>query len=238
MKKVLINFTLIVGLITVIGACKSSDDSSTAATAGDIAGSGTTASGTLTGNDNLTGTFHTSWLGEEPSGGCVNNSSALSAHSYLASDTKSFKKMWIITGTSSFTDSEAQYSDTGCTTITSYFNKIADNVTIGSGLTGLTAGSGPTKPTSANKISYQFTKYSLMANTTTTIASFASRFSITVTSGEEKKVDEENIQTEYNIIATEKPSWDDGGNTYLFLATASGADNITDWTSNTETYWK
>ena len=48
-----------------------------------------------------------------------------------------------------------------------------------------------------------------MANTTATIASFASRFGVNVTSGEEKKVDEDNITTEYNIIEAAKPSWDD-----------------------------
>ena len=73
MKKVLINLTLILGLVTFIGACKSSDDSSaaTAITPGDIAGAGTPASGTITGNDNLTGTFQLSWYGHESSGGCV-----------------------------------------------------------------------------------------------------------------------------------------------------------------------
>ena len=160
MKKVLINLTLIAGLVAVIGACKSSDDSS-AATAGNIAGTGTTASGTITGNDNLTGVFYNSWYGQEPSGGCIDNSTALAAHSYLASDTLSFKKMWIVTGSSSYTDSEVQYSDTACTTMTSYFNRMADNVTIGSLVTGLTAGSSPAFPTSAYKVSYAYANYSM-----------------------------------------------------------------------------
>ncbi len=237
MKKIFFLMILIGSTLSLLGSCAKDDDDAASTAAGDLAGTGTTASGTITGHDNLTGTFHFSYYGQEPSGGCVDNSSAVSGHSYFASDTKSFKKMWIITGSSSFTTSEVQYSDENCSTMTLYFNMMADNVTIGTALTGLTGGSNPTKPTSAYKISYQFTKYSLMANTTATIASFASRFGMTVTSGEEKKVDEENIQTEYNIIAAEKPSWDDG-NTYLFLATASGADNITDWTSNTDLYWK
>ena len=239
MKKVLINLTLIAGLVAVIGACKSSDDSS-AATAGNIAGTGTTASGTITGNDNLTGVFHTSWTGQEPSGGCVDNSSALSAHSYLASGTQSFKKMWIVTGSSSYTDSEVQYSDTDCTTITAYFNKMADNVTIGSALTGLTAGSSPAFPTSANKISYQFTKYSLFANTSATISSYASRFGVTVTSGEEKLIDESNITTEYNVIAAGDTACGiSQTKTCLYNMSGSSADNYTDWiSSDSNVYWK
>jgi|TARA_B110000438_G_scaffold36714_1_gene36469 hypothetical protein len=238
MKKILFWMVLIVGIVALIGSCAKKDDSTTAAAAGNVAGSGTTASGTIEGNSDLTGTFHTSWNGQEPSGGCVDNSSALSAHSsYLASDTKSFKKMWIITGTSSFTESEVQYSDTGCTTMTSYFNKMAANVSIGSELTSLTAGSNPAFPTSANKISYQFTKYSLMANTSNTISSFSSRFSINVTSGEEMKIDESNITTEYTILAT----GDMSGSTkkYLFINNTSSADNVTDWISNQRNvYWK
>ena len=109
--------------------------------------------------------------------------------------------MYIITGSSSFTESEVQYSDTACTTMTSYFNKMADNVTIGTLLTGLTSpGSNPTYPSSANKISYAFTNYSLFANTTATVAAWNSRFGITVTSGEEKLIDESNIAIEYNVF--------------------------------------
>ena len=243
MKKALVYFTMIVGIIAVIGACKSSDDSSATATSTDnastdLAGTGTTPSGTITGHDNLTGVFHTSWYGQEPSGGCVDNSSALSTHSYLASDTRSFKKMWIITGSDNFTDSEVQYSDTDCTTMTAYFNKMADNVTIGSALTGLTAGSSPAFPTSANKISYQFTKYSIFANTSTTISSYLSRFGVTVTSGEEKLVDESNITTEYNVIAAgDTTCGTSQTKKCLYTAGGSASDNYTDW-SDTSVFWQ
>ena len=204
MKKALINLTLVVGIIAVVGACKSSDDSSAAATAGNIAGTGTTPSGTITGNDNLTGTFHTSWIGQEPSGGCVDNSSALSAHSYLASDTKSFKKMWIVTGSSSFTDSEDQYSDTDCTTMTAYFNR----------------------------------KYSLMANTSGTISNFSTRFGQTMTSGEEKQIDESSPSTEYTIFATGDTSCSSSqAKKCLYINDSSAADNLTDWVSGDRNTW-
>ena len=240
MKKVLINLTLILGLVTFIGACKSSDDSS-AATAGNIAGTGTTASGTITGHDNLTGVFHMSWHGAEPSGGCVDNSTAVStmqSQAGFASDTQSFKKMYIITGSSSLTVSEVQYTDTGCTTMSSYFNQIADNVTIGSVLTGLTPGSSPAYPTSAYKVSYAYTNYSIYANTTATVAAWASRFSITVTSGEEKLIDEANIATEYNLFAAgDTLCGTSQTKTCLYTAGGSASDNYTDW-SNTSVFWQ
>ena len=232
MKKLLFWIVLIVGTVVLLGSCAKKDDTTTAA-AGDVAGTGTTASGTITGNDNLTGVFHTSWYGQEPSGGCIDNSSAITAHSYNPSDTLGFKRMIIITGASTFTDSVASYSDANCSTLTSYFNKLYDNVTIGSGLTGLTAGSSPTFPTTGNKISYTSKSYSLMANTTASIAKHLSAYSATVTSGTEMNVDESSPATVYNLIATGTVS----GSTYLFVGSGSSADNKTDWGSSS-TYWK
>ena len=234
MKNIISLLVLICSVAVIIVSCAKKDDSTTTAAAGNIAGTGTTASGTITGNDNLTGVFHTSWYGQEPSGGCIDNSSALTGYSsIIASDTLSFKKMWIITGASTYTDSIATYSDATCSTITSYFNKLYDNVTIGSGLTGLTAGSSPAFPTTANKISYTSKSYSLMANTTASIAKHLSAYEQTMTSGEEMNIDESSPATEYNLIATGTVS----GSTYLFLGSGSSADNKTDWGSSS-TYWK
>ena len=231
MKKLLFWMVLIVGIVALLGSCAKKDEA-TAAAAGDVAGTGTTASGTLEGNTDLTGTFHVSWYGEEPSGGCIDNSSAISAYS-LPSDTKSFKSEFIITSTSTLTKSQVTYSDAACSTMTSYFNRMYKTVTIGSELTGLTAGSSPAKPTTANKISFIDEKYSLMANTTVTIAFFLSQYEQTMTSGTELVIDESSPSTEYNLIATGTVS----GSTYLFLGSGSSADNKTDWGSSS-TYWK
>ena len=241
MKNIL-QIILITFFTFTISSCAKKDDSTTAAAtaaaAGNIAGTGTTASGTITGNDNLTGVFHTSWYGQEPSGGCVDNSSALSGHTYLASNTNSFKKIFIITGASSFTKSEVQYSDTNCSTMTAYFNMLADNVTIGSVVTGLTAGSSPAFPTSANKISYTYTKYSVFANTTVTVASYLSRLGVTLTSGEEKEIDEPSPAIEYNLIAAGDTTCSiSQTKSCLYLGDGSSADNKTDWGSS-DTYWK
>ena len=233
MKKLLFWIVLIVGTVVLLGSCAKKDDSTTATAAGDVAGTGTTASGTITGNDNLTGTFHTSWYGKEPSGGCVDNSSAISDFSF-PSETLSFKKEFIITGTSTYTKSQVTYSDATCSTMTSYFNVMYKNVTIGSELTGLTAGSSPAKPTTATKISSVEDKYVFMANTTDTIAYLLTLLSQTVTSGTEKVLVVPSPVTKYGLIATTTVS----GKTYLFTSTSfSTTDNVTDW-SSASSYWK
>ena len=232
MKKLLFWIVLIVGTVVLLGSCAKKDDSTTA-TAGDVAGTGTTASGTITGNENLTGTFHMSWYGQEPSGGCVDNSSAISDFSF-PSETLSFKREFYITGTSTFTQSQITYSDATCSTMTSYFNALYKNVTIGSELTGLTAGSSPAKPTTATKISSVEDKYVFMANTTDTIAYFLTSFTQTVTSGTEKVLVEPSPVTKYGLIATGTVS----GSTYLFAnISISTADNVTDW-SSASIFWK
>ena len=234
MKKLLFWMVLIVGTGALLGSCAKKEESTTAAAAGDVAGTGTTASGTIAGsNSDLTGTFHTSWGGATPAGGCVSNSTAISTYGF-PSETKGFKKELIITGTSTFTKSLVSYSDATCSTMTSYFNQMKKTVTIGSEISSLTAGSSPAKPTTANKISYIAEKYSLMANTTAMIAFFLSQYESSVDSGIELLVDAEASETtEYNLIATGTVS----GSTYLFLGKKSSADNKTDWGSS-DTYWK
>ena len=234
MKKLLFWIVLIVGIVAMISSCKKDDDSTTAAAAAPAGGTGTTASGTIAGsNSDLTGTFHASWYGQEPDGGCIDNSTAISAHSF-PSETKGFKKELIITGTSTFTKSLVSYSDATCSTMTSYFNQMKKTVTIGSEISSLTAGSSPAKPTTANKISYIAEKYSLMANTTAMIAFFLSQYESSVDSGIELLIDAEASETtEYNLIATGTVS----GSTYLFLGNKSSADNKTDWGSSS-TFWQ
>ena len=232
MKKLLFWMVLIVGTVALLGSCAKKDES-TAAAAGNVAGTGTTASGTIAGTS-VTGTFHTSWYGETPAGGCVDNSSAISTYSY-PSDTKSFKQTWIVTGTSTVTESSVTYSDATCSTVTSYFNKMLKDYTVGSDLTGLTAGSSPAKPTTASKITSVPYKYALMANTTATIAFFLSNYETNVESGIELLVVEENPTTEYGLGTTATVS----GSTYLYLdSNISSADNVTDWSSRASTYWQ
>jgi hypothetical protein len=231
MKKLLFWMVLIVGTVALLGSCAKKDES-TAAAAGNVAGTGTTASGTITGTP-VTGTFHTSWGGATPAGGCVSNSTAISTYGF-PSDTKSFKIEWIVTGTSTYTLSLVNYSDATCSTMTSYFNTMYENVTTGSELTGLTAGSSPTKPTTASKFSSVEDKYSLMANTTVSVAHFLSTYGVSLDSGTEMVIDEESPVTKYGLAATATVS----GNSWLFINRGiSTADNVTDW-SGGNAYWQ
>ena len=141
---------LILGTMALLGSCAKKDEKTTAAAAIPAEGTGTTASGTITGST-ITGTYNTSHLGEEPSGGCVDNSTSISNHGY-PSETKSHTKKFIITGTSTYTVSQVGYSDAACSTMTSYWNTMYTDFTVGSTLSSLTAGT-PAKPTTGAKIS-------------------------------------------------------------------------------------
>ena len=93
--------------------------------------------------------------GLEPTGGCIDNSTALTAFTdVLPSGTLGFKNQQIVTSSTSFTDSWQYYSDTSCSTSTGYLNYGYTSVSVGDNVTGLTAGSSPTRPTSATKVSY------------------------------------------------------------------------------------
>ena len=232
MKNLLFWMVLIVGTVALLGSCAKKEESTTAAAAGNVAGTGTTASGTLTGTS-VTGTFHSSWNGETPAGGCISNSSAISQFGF-PSDTKSFKEKWIVTGTSTYTVSRISYSDATCSTMTSYFNTMYESLTVGSEVTGLTAGSSPTLPTTASKISSVEDQYVLMANTTVSVAYFLSEYEQTVVSGTEKVVNESSPVTKYGLATTSTVS----GNLWLFIhSKISTADNVTDW-SGAGVWWQ
>ena len=94
--------------------------------------------------------------GLEPTGGCIDNSTAIATFTaVLPSGTLGFKNQQIVTSSTSFTDSWQYYSDTSCSTSTGYLNYGFTRVfQLGDNVTGLTAGSNPTRPTSATKVSY------------------------------------------------------------------------------------
>ena len=225
MKKILFWIVLIVGTGALLGSCSKKDENTAAAAAGNVAGTGTTASGTLTGT-NVTGTFHASWGGATPAGGCISNSSAISQFGN-PSDTKSFKDVFIVTGTSTYTTSQISYSDATCSTMTSYITTMYESfTTYGSEVTGLTAGSNPTLPTTASKISSVEDQSVFMANTTVSVAHFLSEYEQTVVSGTEKVVNVSSPVTKYGLGTTSTVS----GNLWLYIhSKISTADNVTDW---------
>ena len=235
MKTLISKILLIISIALIITSCAKDEEADDSSSSSESAGTGTTASGTIEGNSDLSGTFSMSAGGATPSGGCIDNSNAISAFSF-PSETKGIKYQFIITSSSTFTLSISTYSDASCSTITSYFNVMSKSATIGSEVTNLTAGSNPAKPTSANKISYIDEKYALMANTTAMIEHFSTNMGITLTAGAELAIVESSPSTEYNIIATGTLTGSD--KTWLFFDGGSNADNYTDWSSNVNVYWK
>ena len=153
MKNIL-QIILITFFTFAISSCAKKDEEKSA-TAIPATGTGTTASGTISGmGQEWTGLYNMSWSGAEPSGGCIDNSTALTQMG-VPTGTVAFKKQFIITSSTKFTSSLQWYSDSTCSTITGYFNKGYTGVTFDNSVaTSLTAGSSPTKPTSAVKMNY------------------------------------------------------------------------------------
>ena len=233
MKNIL-QIILITFFTFAISSCAKKDDKST--TAIPATGTGTTASGTISGmGQEWTGLYNMSWSGAEPSGGCIDNSTALTLMG-VPTGTVAFKKQFIITSSTTFASSFQWYSDATCSTITGYFNLGYTGVEFdGSVAMSLTAGSSPTKPTSAVKMTYASEGYGLMGNTDGTIAYFTA-LGLTVESGVEKLVEETSPTTYYTLMNSGTQSGSDSA--YLFIANQSSSAYPSDWSSNDTVYWK
>jgi len=215
----------------------SSSDNSSTTTAIPATGTGTTASGTLThpSGQEWTGLYNMSWSGAEPSGGCIDNSTALTQMS-VPTGTVAFKKQFIITSSTKFTSSLQWYSDSTCSTITGYFNLGYTGVTFDNSVAmSLTAGSSPTKPTSAVKMNYASEGYGVMGNTDGTLAYFTA-MGLTLESGVEKLVEDSSPTTSYTLMNSGTQSGSDSA--YLFIANPSNSSYPSDWSSNDTVYWK
>ena len=240
MKKIISLLVLICSVAVIIVSCaKKEEESTTAAAAG--TGSGTTASGTISGIDNLTGTFNMSWVGEEPSGGCIDDSSALTElASAIPSGTLGFKKQIIITSSTSFTTTMQYYSDASCATITGHMNMLYKDFAVGDSLSGLTAGSSPTKPTTAKKVSYTEQSLAINCNTDACTTFFNSTFgasnlaTLGYTQGTELVVS--SSDSEVNIW--EKGTMSGSGKAYLFTGSSAESTYPTDWSSGGDTMWQ
>ena len=239
MKNVIKILFLISSVAMIMTSCAKEDDK--AETASVSTGTGTTASGTITGSGtgsgtgaDLTGTYSASWQGDETTAGCINNSTAITQFQ-APTGTSSLKYQFIITGSNKYTESLQWYSDTACSTITGYFNKGFTSVTIGDAVSGLTAGSNPTKPTSAHKISVVEEGYGVMANTDGTLAYFTA-LGLTLTSGAELLVEETNPSTYYNIVTHGTVTGKEGS--YLFVGSSSTSAYPSDWGSSSNVFWK
>ena len=166
MKKIIFWLAIIGCIIVVIVSCAKKDDSSsTTTTSGctvvsSCSATAPTSSNTITGIDNgtLVGTYDkfihaASAYDINSSTGCVSDSTLLSAYSAsLPTGTASFKMHAVITSTTTWADQNIFYSDSACSTEIASVVFGKSDVTVGDNVTGLTAGSSPTKPTSATKV--------------------------------------------------------------------------------------
>ena len=243
MKKLLFWILLISGTALILGSCAKKEESDDAA-ATETTGTGSTASGTISGIENLTGTFNLSFNGEEPSGGCISNSTAIAAflqNSLIPSDSLGFKLQVIITSSTTWTKSTQYYSDASCATLTGYFNSGYKNASVGDSLSGLSAGSSPVKPTTAKKISYNSDFTALKSNTDTTTSHFNTLFGASTlstlgfTQGTELNVDDTDEAQELNIWETGTVSG--SSKTYLFFGDAHSTNYPSDWTS-ADVWWQ
>ena len=233
MKNIL-QIILITFFTFAISSCAKKDDKST--TAIPATGTGTTASGTISGmGQEWTGLYNMSWSGAEPSGGCIDNSTALTLMG-VPTGTVAFKKQFIITSSTKFTSSLQWYSDSTCSTITGYFNTGYTGVTFDNSVANsLTAGSSPTKPTQAVKMNYASEGYGVMGNTDGTLAYFTA-MGLTLESGVEKLVEDSSPTTSYTLMNSGTQSGSDSA--YLFIANQSNSSYPSDWSSNDTVYWK
>jgi len=232
--KNILQIILITFFTFAISSCAKKDDKST--TAIPATGTGTTASGTISGmGQEWTGLYNMSWSGAEPSGGCIDNSTALTLMG-VPTGTVAFKKQFIITSSTKFTSSLQWYSDSTCSTITGYFNLGYTGVTFDNSVAmSLTAGSSPTKPTSAVKMNYASEGYGVMGNTDGTLAYFTA-MGLTLESGVEKLVEDSSPTTSYTLMNSGTQSGSDSA--YLFIANPSNSSYPSDWSSNDTVYWK
>lgn len=179
MKKIIFWLAIIGCIIVVIVSCAKKDDSSststdnttttsTATTSGctvvsSCSATAPTSSNTITGIDNgtLVGTYDKFISGADTytidnSTGCVSDSTLLSAYSASQpTGTASFKYHSVITSTTTWASQNIYYSDNACSTEIASVVFGKSDVTVGDNVTGLTAGSSPTKPTSATKVTYK-----------------------------------------------------------------------------------
>ena len=148
MKKLLFWMVLIVGVIAVIGACSTSDNSATTASSSAPTSCSDTASGTITGIDNMSisGSYsimleYGETTGVDNSTGCVSAAGLLSAFSAnVSTDAQSFNYFRIVTSSTTFATVWKSYTDTSCSTEAVSF-VIGDTIqTIGDNVTGLTTG--------------------------------------------------------------------------------------------------
>jgi len=183
------------------------------------------------GSDNVTGTYSLSWVGAAPSGGCVDNSSALSAwSSMMPSDTAGFKRQYIFTSGTSFTDEYSFYSNSNCSTSTGYIKYGYTNIIVNPAAVSLTAISQ--RPSSAYQV--QYSKLNVISKGKTSAAvSFLNTFVGTTHSSNVEQTNPAS-GTIYNIWATAIIS----SSSWLYYGTESSSTYPTVWETTDDIQFK
>ena len=248
MKKALIYFTMIVGIIAVVGACKKSDDSSSsAATASTVTSCSDTASGSITGIDNqsVSGTYslmskYTGTPGVDNSTGCTDNASLLAVFSSsMPTGAASYNQLRVVTSSTTFADVYKSYSDTACSSEMAYLVIGYTDVTIGDNVTGLTTGDASigTTGTKATAKQYCMKGKGTTDNGTAWLNTYVSSSGITYVTGEEK-ISGASGATYYHLWHSDNSSKSQGSGGYSdFLGNAwrqrsSSSAYPTDWTDS------
>ena len=231
MKKVIFWLTMIVGIIAVIGACKKSDDSTTAATTSTVTSCSDTASGTITGLDNqsVSGTYNIMLQWGEVSGidnstGCTSHAGLMSAHSNdIASGAGSFNIYRVVTSSTSLAIVRKSYSDTACSSEMASLVVGDSDVSIGDNVTGLTTGSFliGTTGTKATSKQYCMKGKGTTDNGTAWLNTFTSGSGLTYVTGEEK-ISSGSGQTYYHLWHADNTS----------KRSNSGLSGVIDFTGN------
>ena len=132
------------------------------------------------------------------------------------------------------------YSDASCATMTGHMNNLLKDFAVGDNISGLTAGSNPTKPTTANKVSYKEQSLAINCNTDacTTFINSNIGASALATLGYKQGTELviSNSDSEVNIWETFIPI--NYTKTYLLTGSAAESTYPTDWSSSTGVWWQ
>ena len=257
MTKAFIYLTMIVGIISIFGACSSDDESSSTSTSGcagstsltEVTSCSSTASGTITGIDNMSisgtmSSFHLYGIlgvsGVDNSTDCISNSTLLSSLADSIgqpTDASAVIVNYPITSSSSFAQSIKYYSDSSCSTEVASFTAGYTGLTVGDNVSGLStsvSGSSSTFSSTATKASYDYSCFGVKASTdagATWLKSFLSN-AIDPVVGTSYSCAVSSPTTYYGIVYTDNSS--SYGQTAIWEDSSSGYPS--DWSSSASSF--
>ena len=187
MKKALINLTLIVFIISIIGACKKDDDSSSSSSSTAFTPT-TTASRTITvGSATMSGTY---------AGECNDLTGSSAIGTYVPSDVLANRDVLVVVGSDNVSEESYFYTDTTCTNLSAYLKDGNDNFTVGD------------QSGDYYKVTYVEATFKVMAVTSTAESFYESYFSTNSITNQGTAIDLV-VGTEYSMSSN--------GNTYMNL---------------------